>query len=121
RIKKRIELGIENSYAICHIGRFHPSKNHPYLLRVFKEILEKQRDAKLIIIGDGALRSVLEQQIQSLGLIDSVILTGKRTDVPELLQAMDVLLFPSLYEGLPGTVLEAQAAGLPCIISSNIT
>jgi len=121
RTEKRIELGIQNNFVICHIGRFHQQKNHQFLLKIFKEILNKREDAKLVLIGDGSLRSEIEQQIELLGIKDSVILTGIRSDVPDLLHAMDMLLFPSLFEGLPGVVLEAQAAGLPCIISNTIT
>ncbi len=121
REKKRKELGIQKSFAVCNIGRFHPQKNHTFLLQVFRKIIEKNEKAILFLIGDGPLRSDIEQQILELGLKDSVIMMGIRSDVPDLLQAMDLLLFPSLYEGLPGVVLEAQAAGLPSIVSDRIT
>ncbi|EEG77497.1 glycosyltransferase family 1 protein [Dethiobacter alkaliphilus] len=118
---KRKELGIENKFVVSHIGRFHSQKNHSFLLETFKLIVKNNKDAVLVLIGDGPLRNEIEQQISDFGIDHSVILTGIRTDVPELLQAMDILLFPSHFEGLPGVVLEAQAAGLPCVISDKIT
>lgn len=121
RKEKRKELGVENNFVICHIGRFHPQKNHEFLLQVFKCIKYKRDDIKLVLIGDGPLKDQIEKKVLELGIEDSVIMAGIRTDVPQLLQAMDVLLLPSFFEGLPGVVLEAQAAGLPCVISDKIT
>lgn len=121
RNRKRFELGLQDYFVVGHIGRFHPQKNHKFLLEIFKCIKEKQEKSKLVLVGDGPLRSQIENQIQKLGIEDSVMLLGSRSDVPEILQAMDVLVFPSLYEGLPGVVLEAQAAGLPCIVSDTVT
>ena len=121
RKKKRQELGIKDEMLIIHIGRFHPQKNHAFLLNIFKEIKIVKPDAKLLLVGDGPLKKRIENKIPGKNLAGAVILAGTRSDVPELLQAADVLLFPSLFEGLPGVVLEAQAAGLPCIISDTIT
>lgn len=121
RKKKRKELGIEDNFIICHIGRFHPQKNHKFLLDCFQYIKSKNNNVKLILIGDGPLKNDIQKEIFDRGIENSVILTGIRSDVPELLQAMDVLVFPSFYEGLPGVVLEAQASGLPCVISDTIT
>lgn len=118
---KRKELGLTDELAICHIGRFHAQKNHYFLLSVFKYLKKQNNGLKLILIGDGHLRAEIENQIQEFELKDSVILTGIRSDVHEIMQAMDILVFPSLFEGLPGVVLEAQAAGLPSIISDRIT
>ena len=73
-----------------------------------------------MIVGDGDLRPAIEEKIQKLGLADKVILTGLRSDVPDLLQAMDVFVFPSLYEGLPVTLVEVQASGLSCLISDKV-
>jgi glycosyltransferase involved in cell wall biosynthesis len=118
----RDSLGIPNdAIVVGHIGRFHPQKNHNQLINIFKDVKRKKENSFLLIIGDGELRDDIEKKIQTDNLKDSVILTGVRPDVPELLQAMDVFLFPSLYEGLPVTLIEAQASGLPCIISSTIT
>ena len=121
REQYRNNLNLENKLVFGHVGRFHESKNHPFLLKVFAEINKENPNAVLILIGDGELRGMIEETIKNLDLEKSVILLGLRRDVGELLQAIDVLLFPSVWEGLPVTVIEAQAAGVPCIISDNIT
>lgn len=121
RKAKRLEYGIKNEILAIHIGRFHPQKNHMFLLDVFSKFLEYEPTSKLLLVGEGVLRDKIIKKISELKMDDSVILAGIRSDVPDLLQAADVLLFPSLFEGLPGVVLEAQAAGLPCIISDSVT
>lgn len=121
RDKKRKELDLENKFVIGHIGRFDKAKNQEYLVEIFKLIAKKNENAILILIGDGELRSHIIEKVKNYGLEDKVIFTGVRSDVNELLQAMDVFVFPSIYEGLPVTVIEAQAAGLPCLISDTIT
>lgn len=121
REKMRKELNIDNNVVIGHIGRFQQQKNHDFIIEVFSEIHKKEPNSKLILVGDGELKSKIEEKVNTLQLSDSVIFTGVRSDVPDLLQAMDVLLFPSFFEGLPGVVLEAQAAGLPSVISDKIT
>lgn len=104
---------------VGHVGSFTVPKNHPFLLDIFHEI-QKRIPAKLMIVGEGSQRPVIEEKIRKLGLGDKVILTGLRSDVLELLQAMDVFVFPSLYEGLPVTLVETQASGLPCLISDKV-
>lgn len=121
RSQYRRELGLEGKLVVGHVGRFHEAKNHEFLLECFAALLKIRSDAMLLLVGDGELRPVIEGKIKDLGLEHSVLLTGNRSDVPELMQAMDVLAFPSKWEGLPVTVVEAQAAGLPCIISERIT
>ncbi|WP_018930681.1 glycosyltransferase family 1 protein [Gracilibacillus lacisalsi] len=121
RIAKRSELGFKDELVIVHVGRFHPQKNHRLLLEIFKKVNEKQKNSKLILIGDGPLKQEIEKQTKIMNLENAVFFKGIRSDVSDFLQAADVLLFPSLYEGLPGVVLEAQAAGIPCIISDQIT
>ncbi len=121
RKKKREELKVEGKNVIGHIGRFHKQKNHEFLIDIFKEIHELNDNALLILVGDGNLRASIEDKVIKLGLEDYVIFTGIRSDIPELLQVFDVFLFPSLYEGLPVTVIEAQAAGLKCFLSDTIT
>ena len=119
--KCRKEFGLEGKFVLGHIGRFHESKNHMFLLEVFAEVCKKRTDAVLLLVGDGELRDKIEAKIHDLKIEDRVVLTGKRNDVPHLLQAMDIFVFPSKWEGLPVTVVEAQATGLPCIISDKIT
>lgn len=122
RVQLRKELGLNNSHKVIGcIGRFHPQKNHLFLLDVFAQIVQKMPDARLLLVGDGELRPQIEHKIQQLKLNGKVILTGIRKDVPQLLSAMDVMCMPSVYEGLPVVAIEAQANGLHCIISSSIT
>lgn len=121
RNKLRKELNIENKFVIGHIGRMAPPKNQKFLLKIFREVKKEKNNAILLIIGDGPLRNEIEKEIDNLNIGDSVILLGVRNDVPELLMAMDVFVLPSLYEGLPVVCVEAQAAGLRCMLSDNIT
>lgn len=116
----RKEFDIENCKVIGHIGRFNPQKNHTFLIDIFAEIKKIRPDAKLLLVGGGEGMTAIQQKVEKLGLKDSVIFTGVRPDVNRLLQAMDVFVFPSLYEGLPVTMVEAQAAGLPCVISDKV-
>ena len=121
REKYRAELGLTDKLVIGHVGRFQPAKNHSFLLDIFSLVHERRPDSALLLVGDGDLRAECEEKAAALGLSDSVIFTGNRSDVPELLQAMDVFAFPSVWEGLPVTLIEAQAAGLPCYVSSNVS
>ena len=120
RKKIRDEFGFDDKIIIGHIGRFSPQKNHSFLIQVFAECLKREPEARLLLVGDGELRSDAEKQVKESGIEDKVLFTGVRGDVEELLQAMDVFLFPSLYEGLPVTMIEAQASGLPCVISDQV-
>ncbi len=121
RRQYRQQLGIENKLVVGHVGRFHEAKNHSFLLESFARLQERKPESALLLVGDGELRGEIERKIAELGIGTSVILTGNRSDVAELMQAMDLLAFPSKWEGLPVTVVEAQAAGLPCLISDKIT
>lgn len=121
RKKIRKEMNLDDKFVIGHIGRFQQQKNHKFLIEIFNEVQKRKNDSMLLLIGDGELRKDIENKVKELGLSEKVLFTGIRSDVPNLLQAMDVLLFPSFFEGLPGVVLESQAAGLPCIISNKIT
>lgn len=109
-----------DSFVIGHVGRFSQVKNHAFLLDIFAKIKEEEAKAVLLLVGDGELRKAMESKAESLGLEKSVCFAGVRSDVPELMQAMNVFVFPSLYEGLPVSLVEAQAAGLPCLISEQI-
>lgn len=122
RRKVRREFGIvDEQFVVGHIGRFNQQKNHKFLIEVFAEVLKQKPNALLMLVGDGENKSEIKEQIKSLGIEESVIFTGIRSDVPALLSAMDVFVFPSFYEGMPNTVIEAQATGLPCVIADTIT
>ena len=119
--KIKRELGLEENIIIGHIGRFNPQKNHEFLVDIFEKCLEKNRKVTLILVGDGEGRKEIENKVKKQGLQDNVLFMGVRKDVPELLQAMDVFVFPSLYEGLPVTMIEEQAAGVPAVISDRVS
>ncbi|MDT8390387.1 MAG: glycosyltransferase family 1 protein [Lentisphaeria bacterium] len=121
RAFKRQQLNLDGKFVIGHVGRFFPQKNHSFLIDVFAEVAARDTHATLLLVGDGDLRPIIEEKVNALGLAERVMFTGVRTDVAEMMQAMDVFLFPSLYEGLPVTLIEAQAAGLPCVTSDTIT
>lgn len=117
----RAGFGIpDHALIVGHVGRLCPQKNHSFIIRIFAEILKKRSDAVLLLVGEGELRAETEKLAEELGARENVIFAGLRSDVPELLQAMDVFLFPSMYEGLPLSMVEAQAAGLPCLISDKV-
>lgn len=117
----RDELGIrQNQLVVGHIGRYTKEKNHEFILKVFSELKKMDSNARLLMIGDGPLHTQIMQAAEQLGLSSDVIFTGVRSDVERLVQAMDVFVLPSLYEGLPVTMVETQAAGLPCIISDKV-
>lgn len=117
----RKEFNIEGKFVVGHIGRFSHQKNHNFLIDIFAEIKQKNDEAVLLLVGDGELKGQIQNKVNQLGLDDSVIFAGIRKDIPALLSAMDVFVFPSFYEGMPNTVIEAQATGLPCVISDAIT
>ena len=117
----REQYGLLDSFVIGHVGRFHYAKNHEFLLEVFAKIREKNADAKLFLLGDGPRRAEMEAKARELGIDKDVIFAGNKNPVAPYYQAFDAFLFPSRFEGMPGTVVEAQAAGLPCLISDSIT
>lgn len=121
RNDKRKELNLEGKFVIGNVARFHPQKNHTFLIDVFKKVHDKNKNTALMLVGRGSLQPQIKEKVDSLGLKDNVIFTGVRSDIPDLLQAMDVFFMPSLYEGLPVTLVEAQASGLKCIVSDTIT
>lgn len=122
RKKVREQLAIdESTFVLGHIGRFTQQKNHLYLLDLYKKVHETIPQSILVLVGDGTLRPQIEAKITELQLSTNVILLGIRPDTNRILQAFDVFVFPSLHEGLPVTLLEAQATGLPCVISDVIT
>lgn len=117
--KKKLDL--LNNFVIGHIGRFNKAKNHSYIIDVFEEVNKIYSNAVLLLVGDGPLKAQIEKKVTNLGLQDKVFFLGVRSDIPDLLKAMDVFIFPSIYEGLPVTLIEAQASGLKCIVSDRIT
>ncbi|MGG2060253.1 glycosyltransferase family 1 protein [Priestia megaterium] len=122
RNKIREELKLDNnSFIIGHVGRFNHQKNHLFLLEVFSQLTKIIPNAKLLLAGGGILQSNIEEKIKELHLEEKVSILGVREDIHLLLQAFDAFVFPSFHEGLPVTLIEAQGAGLPCIISDVIT
>lgn len=121
RISVREEFSLADKFVVGHIGRFNKQKNHQYLLKIFKEICDMRDDAVLLLVGTGEDHDLICKMISELGLEKNVIMTGQRFDIPQLLSAMDIFVFPSLHEGMPNTVIEAQATGLPCVIADTIT
>lgn len=118
RIRK--ELGADNDFLIGHVGRMVPPKNHLFLLEIFAEVRNAREDAKLILIGDGELRPLIEAKARDMGINEAVLFLGPKQNVSDYYQAMDCFVFPSLWEGLGITVIEAQVSGLPCIVSENV-
>ncbi len=117
----RSELCIQDKLVVGHIGRFHEQKNHLYLLEIFREIKSIRNDAVLLLVGTGKLEDTVRNRVKELDLENAVMFLGERFDIPQLLSGMDVFVFPSLHEGMPNTVIEAQALGLPCVIADTIT
>lgn len=121
RNKIRSEYGITDKFVIGHVGRFHYAKNHEFLISIFAAVLKRKENAVLMLLGDGPLREKVEQQASQLGIQEKIIFAGNQNPVAPFYQAFDCFLFPSRFEGMPGTVVEAQAAGLTCLISDTIT
>lgn len=121
RKQKRKELNIkDNELVIGHIGRFVQQKNHEFLIEIFNEIHKQNKNTILLLAGDGPLKEEIKNKVKELGLEKNVQFLGQRNDANELYQAMDLFLFPSLYEGLGMVLIEAQCAGLPCIASIEV-
>lgn len=120
RIEMRHQLGLADKLIIGHVGRFNPQKNHPFLLDIFAALLRKEPNAVLLLVGGGENMLKIQAKAHALGIAEHVRFLGVRSDVADLMQAMDVFVFPSLYEGLGIVLIEAQAAGLPCVVSNTI-
>lgn len=120
RNKKREELKLTNEFLIGHIGRLHPQKNHSFLIKLFYEYKKSNNNSKLLLIGDGPLEDDIKELIKKYKIQDSVIMLKNRSDVNELLMAMDVFVLPSIFEGLGIVAIEAQAAGTPCVTSNKL-
>lgn len=116
----RNELGLRESFVIGHVGHLAEVKNQSFLIKLMPEIRKRRPDARLLLLGEGEDRSMLEALIRKMGLEGVVLLTGNVPNVPDYLSAMDVFAFPSLYEGMPLSILEVQANGLPCVLSTGV-
>lgn len=122
RQEVRRELQIAgDTFVVGHVGRFAAQKNHALLLDVFKQFQAEVPGSLLLLAGDGPLREEMERRAQAMGLAERIRFLGVRSDIERLLQAFDVFVFPSLHEGLPVTIIEAQGSGLPCVLSDRIT
>lgn len=122
RASIRKHFGISNDCTIIgHLGKIYKPKNHPYLVKIFNEYHQLIPNSKLFLVGDGVMRQEVEALVDELNLRDHVVFAGLRTDIPDMLQVMDFFVFPSIWEGMPLSVLEALSSGLTCFISDHIT
>lgn len=126
REQVRRELGISDNFVIGHVGRFAPMKNHKYMLKILEQCIKLEQEknvpkVKMLFLGDGSLKEEIKKQAAELGVEDRVLMPGNKKDIYRYYQAMDYFLLPSFYEGLPGTAIEAQASGLPGIMSDVVT
>lgn len=118
-IKKNLGFG-EDAFVLGHVGRFSTEKNHSFLIDIFSKIHERIPNSKLLLVGDGELANEIRAKVNELCIEDSVVFTGNVDNVQDYYQGMDVFLLPSIYEGLSFVTLEAQAAGIPCVISTGV-
>lgn len=123
REEVRRKLGLEENFVIGHVGRFDYAKNHGFLIDIFSEIvkLDANSNPKLLLLGEGGSMKEMKEKVKKLGIEKDVLFLGNQRPVEAYYQAMDTFVFPSFFEGMPGTVIEAEAAGLPCFISDRIT
>ena len=117
----RFELGVEDKFVLGHVGRFTDQKNHQFLLRVFREYHEENDRSVLLLVGNGPLEEQIKQEAKRLGINDDVIFYGTTPNTEKIYSAMDCFVFPSKYEGVPLTLVEAQANGLACFISNKVS
>ncbi|MPN05710.1 putative glycosyltransferase EpsF [bioreactor metagenome] len=120
RVRIRLQYDLNDKTVVGFVGRLELQKNPVFLIDIFAEIVKKEPNARLMMVGDGSLRPAVEKRISELNLEEEVLMLGERNDVNELLHAMDLFLLPSLFEGLGIVLIEAQAAGLPCITSAKV-
>lgn len=120
RMQCRKHLGISDKMVVLHVGTFNPIKNHSFLIDVFKEIKAIRQDAVLLSVGEGKLQEQTKAKAVRLGIEKDVIFLGRRMDVANIMMASDVMVFPSLHEGLGIVVIEALAASLPCLVSTGV-
>jgi glycosyltransferase involved in cell wall biosynthesis len=121
RDRLRQSYGLENCFVIGHVGRFNMQKNHDRLLDIFAQIAKEIPDSRLAMIGVGELEQSAKEKARKMGIQDKTLFLGQMADVSDWYQAMDCFVLPSLFEGLPVVGIEAQAAGLPCYFSDQVT
>lgn len=119
-IRRRLNIADE-SFVIGHVGRFEPQKNHRFLIELFERFHQTTSDSKLLLVGSGTLEQEIKDLVLEKKLEQAVIFAGQQTNIADYLSAMDVFVLPSLFEGLPMVALEAQANGLPCVLTDTIT
>lgn len=120
RDTERKKLGLANNKVICHVGRFSSQKNHDFLIDVFEKLHQEDSGYKLMLIGDGELLEKVKTKVEQIGLTEHVLFLGLIDDVNIKLQASDVFILPSLFEGLCLAAIEAQASGIPCVLSDTV-
>lgn len=121
RYEKRKSLDIDKKYVVGFIGRLEEQKNPLFLIEIFVELYKKRNDAILLIIGDGSMKSEIIDMVDKLKVLHAIKFLGVRSDINELMNAMDCFVLPSLFEGLPFVLVEAQTNGLPCIVSKDVS
>lgn len=121
RLGARKELGIDQkSLVVGHVGRFSKIKNHDFILEIASQLVQKRDDVRFLLVGDGEEKARIQQRLDEMKLADYFVLTGLRADVARMLSAMDIFVLPSFSEGLGMVLLEAQATGLPCLLTHNL-
>jgi len=117
----RKKFGFNKQFVVGHVGRFTEAKNHSFLLEIFKEILYYENKSVLILVGTGPLEARIRNKIDELGIKQKVMFLGLRNDVENIMQMMDIFVMPSLWEGLPVSLIEMQASDLPCLVSDAVS
>ena len=118
-IRKSINIP-NNAFVLGHIGRFTQQKNHEYLVSIFEEVCKIKNNAYLLLIGKGELKNHIKNILEQKKLLNKTVMLENRTDIPRLLKAMDIFIFPSFYEGFGNVIVEAQISDIPCVISDSI-
>lgn len=120
RKELRKSLKLEDKFVIGNVARFSPPKNHEFILKVFSEVLKQNKNSELIFIGEGPTENKIKQMAKEMDILDNVLFLGRQNNVEDYMQCMDVFLFPSYFEGFGTVAVEAQAAGLPCVVSEGV-
>nr|WP_272917288.1 glycosyltransferase family 1 protein [Halobacillus litoralis] len=120
-IKYKRTLQINSDLIIGHVGRFSDVKNHSFIIDVAESLCRRTNNFKIVLVGDGPLKPEIERKIKEKGLSDKFLLTGLRPDIPELMNMFNIFVFPSHFEGVPVSLLEAQVSDVPCVVSSGVS